>query len=115
VRIFVSNVQAAPLLAHVRETGRLAAVFSRPTTHRTLQLKGRDAQVVPVAVGDLAIVARYRDSLVAELDSIGLPPPLVRTLLDCPDEDIVGIRFTPAEAYSQTPGPDAGRALQVAT
>jgi hypothetical protein len=114
VRIFVSGVQAAPLLAHVRETGRLAAVFSRPTTHRTLQLKGRDAHVVPVAGDDLAIVARFRDTLVAELDLVGLAPPLIRTLLACPDQDIVGIRFTPIEAYSQTPGPDAGRALQVA-
>jgi hypothetical protein len=35
VRLFVSRLQAAPVLAHVRETGRLAAVFSRPSTHRT--------------------------------------------------------------------------------
>jgi hypothetical protein len=113
VRIFVSQDQAAPLLAHVRETGRLAAVFSRPSTHRTVQLKGADARVEPVTDADLAIVARYRDQLVAELEPIGLAPALIRALLACPHQDVVAIRFTPNEAYSQTPGPDAGRALQV--
>jgi hypothetical protein len=113
VRLFVSQVQAAPLLAHVRETGRLAAVFTRPSTHRTVQLKGADARAEPVSEADLAIVARYRDQLVAELEPLGLAPALVRALLTCPDQDVVAIRFTPNEAYSQTPGPDAGRALQV--
>jgi hypothetical protein len=113
VRIFVSQAAAAPLLAHVRETGRLAAVFSRPTTHRTLQLKGKDARLASVSAEQLAIAARCRDGLVAELDRIGFQPTLIRTLLACADEDIVAIRFTPLEAYSQTPGPDAGRALQV--
>jgi hypothetical protein len=106
-------VQVAPVLAHVRETGRIAAVFSRPSTHRTLQLKGRDARVEPVPPADLPIVARYRDAFVTELVAIGYAEELIRTLLDFPDDELVMLSFTPQEAYSQTPGPNAGRALQV--
>jgi hypothetical protein len=112
VSIFISSVQAAPLVAHVRETGRLAAVFSRPSTHRTLQLKGLDATVETVATGDLAVVARYRDAFVAELAPLGYAGQRIRTLLACADDDLVALRFTPTEAFSQTPGPDAGRSLQ---
>jgi hypothetical protein len=113
VHLFVSRVQVAPVLAHVRETGRIAAVFSRPSTHRTLQLKGRDARVEPVPPADLPIVARYRDAFVTELVALGYAEALIRTLLDFPDDELVMLSFTPQEAYSQTPGPNAGRALQV--
>lgn len=113
VHLFVSRVQLAPVLAHVRETGRIAAVFSRPSTHRTLQVKGRDARVEAAAAADLPIVARYRNSLASELGQLGFEPVLIHALLGVPDEDVVMISFTPEEAYSQTPGPNAGRALQV--
>ena len=33
----------------VRATRAVAVVFSQPTTHRTIQLKGTDAQVGPLA------------------------------------------------------------------
>lgn len=112
VSIFISSVQAAPLLAHVRATGRLAAVFSLPSTYRTLQLKGTDATVAAAGPDDVAIVARYRDAFVAELARLGYAEQLFRTLLSCPDEDLVALRFTPTGAFSQTPGPNAGRPLQ---
>lgn len=113
VQMFVSQVQIAPVLAHVRETGRIAAVFSSPATHRTLQLKGRDARIEPCAPEDRAIVARYREAFAAGLEPMGYPGALIRTLLAFPDEDLAVVSFTPLEAYSATPGPNAGRALQV--
>jgi hypothetical protein len=113
VHIFASQVQLAPVLAHVRETGRIAAVFSSPSTHRTLQLKGRDARIAPFAPEDMPIVRRYRETFIAGLEPLGYPRALIRTLLAFPDEDLVMLSFTPLEAYSQTPGPNAGRALQV--
>jgi hypothetical protein len=67
-----------------------------------------------VAPADLPIVSRYRDAFAAELAPLGYAPILVHTLLGFPDDELVMISFTPLEAYSQTPGPNAGRALQVA-
>jgi hypothetical protein len=112
VRVFVSLAQAAPLLAHVRATGRVAAVFSKPSNHRTLQLKGRNTTVEPLAAGDAAVIERYRDAFVAELRQQGYAPALARALHTAAFADMAALRFTPVEAYSQTPGPDAGRALQ---
>ncbi|TFW34008.1 hypothetical protein [Massilia horti] len=115
VRMLVSSSHAAQVLAHVRATGVLAAVFSEPSTYRTVQLKGVDATVEPATPEDLAAVAACRAGFVAELEPLGYAPDMVRALLGCPDADIVAVRFTPSAAFSQTPGPDAGRALGVAS
>ena len=37
---------------------------------------------------------------------------MVRTLLSCPPEELVALSFCPSEAYSQTPGPNAGKRLE---
>jgi hypothetical protein len=112
VTLFLSATQAARLLADIRDNGAIAVVFSQPSTHRTVQLKGRDARIVGIADTDLDIVERYRDAFVAELQPLGFDAALIRTLLSYPPQDIVAVAFTPAEAFSQTPGPHAGEPLK---
>lgn len=112
VRILVSAKQATQLLEDVHRSGAMAVVFSKPSTHRTLQLKGRDAARCEADADDLLAVARYRDAFIAETSALGHPAHLIGAMLDCPDEDIVAIRFTPDAAFSQTPGPQAGQALK---
>jgi len=111
VTVFVSALQARQVLQRIRENGAVAAVFTEPSTHRTVQVKGRDAQEVLLDAGDLALVAANRDAFARALQQLGFAWALGATLLACPSDDIVGIRFTPAEAYSQTPGPRAGEPL----
>lgn len=113
VRIMVSEKQAADVLAHVAQRGALAVVFSEPSTHRTVQLKGQDASVEKVVAADLQAVARYRASFVQELVPLGYDPKLIHALLACPDADLAVLAFTPNAAFSQTPGPNAGQALLV--
>lgn len=113
VRIALCGTQAAAVLADIRKSGRIAAVFSCPPTHRTVQLKGKDAVVEPGTAEDIATVARYRDMFVAVLDPLGFEARMIRTLLAFPDSDVVAVSFTPDEAYSQTPGPNAGSPLKV--
>ncbi|RJG06120.1 hypothetical protein D3870_08985 [Noviherbaspirillum cavernae] len=115
VTVFVSATQASALLADVRSNGVIAVVFSKPTTHRTVQIKGTDAQVTGLIDGDLQCVDRYRIDFATEVAPLGFGGPLIRTLLACPAADIVALRFTPSEAYSQTPGPRAGEPLKAAT
>jgi hypothetical protein len=110
--VMVSKAQAAALLADVQCNGRLALVCSQPSTHRTIQIKGDDAQVLAPDADDLRAVAMHRNAFVAEVVPLGFAEPLVRLLLTCPEQDIVAIRFTPNAAFNQTPGPRAGAVLQ---
>lgn len=112
VTVFVSASQAAPVIDCIRANGAIAAVFSRPSTHQTVQLKGRDAAIVGLQPDDLQRIAEYRLAFVGQLVPRGYPEQLIRTLFSYPPSDIVGLRFTPTEAFSQTPGPRAGERLR---
>ena len=112
IRVFLSGAQAADLLRDVGQSRALAVVFSDPPTHRTIQIKGRDARVERLAPGDPAVVAAYRTAFVACLRPLGFTEPMVRALLDCPDADLVAVAFTPEAAFNQTPGAQAGTPLQ---
>lgn len=111
VTVFVSASQAETLLADIRGNGAIAVVFSLPSTHRTIQLKGKDTMVEPLLAGDLPIVEAYRDAFVEVLENFGYDPRLIRTFLACAPDDIVGLCFTPNAAFTQTPGPNAGEPL----
>lgn len=113
ITILLSASQAFTLLGHVRQRGVLAASFSEPATYRTVQIKANDALVRPVNSADIEHVARYRASHARELGQLGYNPALILALLQCPNDDLAAISFTPAAAFSQTPGPNAGQVLLV--
>jgi hypothetical protein len=111
VTIFLSAEQSRGLLSDIRENGAVAAVFSLPSTHRTVQFKGTDATVGALSEGDLELVASYRDAFVSHLVSLRYNEATMRTLVTCPDEELVSLTFSPCSAFSQTPGPAAGAPL----
>ena len=112
VTIFVAATSARVLLEDVRRSGRIAVVFTEPSTHRTIQLKGKDAGIVPAVAADQGIVAAYTEAMVSVLARVGREEPVVRALLSYPREELRAIAFTPAAAFTQTPGPRAGTPLK---
>lgn len=115
VTLLFAGTPAAALLDDIRRSGALAVVFSQPSTHRTLQLKGDDARIVPVAAADRALCQRYIEIFVDGLTQLGYPGEVLRALLDHDPDDLVAVQFTPASAFSQTPGPGAGEPLPPAS
>lgn len=112
VTVLVSRSQAAPVLAGVAANGMLAAVFNEPESHRTVQLKGRDACVEMATAEDEAALVPYAADFSGRLAVFRVPEAYVRTLVSCAPGDLVAISFTPSEAYGQTPGPRAGMRLE---
>ena len=86
-------------------------VFSEPTTHRTLQVKGDDALPGPLEHGDWPQVAAHVEAAVAELASLGYPETWVRKIFESTPNQVQAICFTPMSAFAQTPGPRAGEPL----
>ena len=111
VTVFVSAGRAVVVLRDVRASGRLAVVFSRPSTHQTLQLKSIDARVVPLEDGDRAIMSAYAAEFREELIAIGHPDPFAAMLQRFLPDDAVAVRFGIVAAFDQTPGPHAGQRL----
>src|SRR6476620_5995618 len=65
--LLFAETASAALLEDVRRTGTIAVVFSRPADHRTLQLKGKDALIVPVEAGDAELSSRQIEIFVEGL------------------------------------------------
>jgi hypothetical protein len=115
VTVFLSVQRAEPLLKDLRAGSAVAVVFTRPTTHQTIQLKGRDAAIVPLADGDRALMRAYGAGFVEEIRAIGYRDPFASAMMMAVAEEAVGVRFTPAAAFDQTPGPKAGQRLDGGT
>ena len=114
VALYLARSKSEALIEAVRATQSVAAGFSLPSSHRTVQLKGVDAEVGPPAAGDLTSVGRYIEAFAAELEPLGYNAGLARALLWLDAQDLVVLSFTPSAAFSQTPGPGAGAPLRPA-
>lgn len=111
VTVFLPVRRAAAVLDNVRANQAIAVVFSQPSTHQTIQLKGCDASVGPLLPGDHAVMADYLESFAAELLEIGHAEEFARCVGSDGSDDIAAVTFTPTAAFQQTPGPGAGRQL----
>ena len=111
VTVFLLASQSATLRRDLRETGAIAAVFSQPSTHRTIQIKGSDATLGAIEPGDMELIDANAAAALADLVLSGFPESFARTLFAYDAPDLVAIGFTPSTAFVQTPGPQAGRRL----
>lgn len=115
ITIFLSRTQAAAVLADVAASGAIAVVFTDPPTHRTIQLKGKDAKIIDPEEQAWAIVKKHNEEFAQSLLTIGFSREFTHGLLACPDSGLTAISFSPTAAFSQTPGPKAGESLRPGT
>jgi hypothetical protein len=111
VTLLLRRSQAAALLADIERSGAVAAVFSQPSTHHTLQIKSAGAVVHAPEAVDAAALARYVEAFHRELAPLGYTAAWTRALLGHAPADLVAVSFTPQAIFSQTPGPRAGERL----
>ncbi|HET9644621.1 MAG TPA: hypothetical protein VFP68_15005, partial [Burkholderiaceae bacterium] len=96
----------------IARNGLVAACFSRPSTHQTVQLKGRDARPALATPHDVAIARRCLDLLIDDLLPLGFERRMLEAFFWGDPADLIAIRFTPDAAFAQTPGPGAGAVLR---
>lgn len=110
VTLLMPRARSEPVLADLRDNGRIAVVFTEPTSNRTLQLKGGDAEVAPCRAADAELAERYAQGFAAEIGQLGFESVVARAILGH-GEELVAVHFTVAAAFEQTPGPGAGEPL----
>jgi len=111
VTVFVVAARAETLLRDLRAGRPISAVFTRPSTHETIQLKGIEATVASAAKGDAELLRSAQKAITAELLPLGHDPRFVAAALPVNAAAMAAITFSPAAAFTQTPGPGAGRRL----
>ena len=112
VTVFLAIAQSEKVLRDLRAGGGIAVVFSRPTTHETLQLKGAGADIAPLADGDREAMRTYGRSFRDEVGAVGFQEPFGTAIMSGAEAEAVAVTFTPTAAFVQTPGPAAGQPLR---
>ena len=111
VTVLVEPGRAGSLLDDIAANGMIAAVFSQPSTHQTIQLKGTDARLVRVTAADRAAAQQHLRTWSEDLERIGFDTPFAAALHGGTG-GLAAIRFTPTATFQQTPGPAAGQPLE---
>lgn len=111
LELILNEPQSVTLLQDIDRTQTVAVVFSEPTTHRTLQMKGRDARIITADQQDMALAARSTEAFAVEIGKLGYSKVFTNRLMSCVETGLMVVRFTPQEIYQQTPGPEAGKRL----
>jgi hypothetical protein len=112
VRVLVRRTGAGAALAALAAGAGIAATFSRPYDHRSIQLKAGRATVEAADAADLASAARQLRAFREVLGGVGYPASFTVPFTDHDPADLVALVFVPEEAFVQTPGPGAGSALR---
>ncbi len=111
LRIALVRSQSVDLLRDLQKSGAIAVVFTEPSTHRTLQIKGTDAREVTPEPADIACLEHTRTAFTAEIGKLGFDAAFTARLFHVAPDDLVLLAFTPLTVFQQTPGPQAGELL----
>jgi hypothetical protein len=110
-RILMARRANEALLQAFEAGSGIAATFSRPVDHRSIQLKASAARIVPVRAGDDTLLAAQCAGMTRELLEVGYSQTFALGYCAFTLADIVAVAFEPEQAFVQTPGPGAGSRL----
>jgi hypothetical protein len=111
-RVVLRKSSNPKLLKALADGARFAVTFTQPSTHRSIQLKAPSARIVDTNVGDAPAALAQTSDFRRDLMDVGYSESFARTYCGFEPHDLLTITFAPEQAFVQTPGPNAGSALQ---
>ncbi|MGE5347387.1 MAG: pyridoxamine 5'-phosphate oxidase family protein [Acidithiobacillales bacterium] len=106
--VYVPETAGAEALRNIAENGRVAAVFEKPMTHKTVQVKGRCVAMRPAGESDRAAVDGWAERFAEDVIAVGVPIPQARRLRRWPCR---AVTLEVTDVFEQSPGPHAGERL----
>lgn len=111
VRLLLERPANQALIKAVSLGAGVAATFSLPSTHRSIQLKADTASIDEPAAEDIAALDRQLAAFASQLVGTGLDAAFATTYCSYAPDAIAAIVLEPTSAFVQTPGPGAGAAI----
>lgn len=113
LRIVVRPSQCPEFLYDIRENAAIAFACSQVDSHRSLQIKSRNAKITAIDSGDIGEVVAQTSAFIETVVSFDhLPEAMLRAYTHFELHDLAAISFSPDEIFTQTPGPGAGARLR---
>lgn len=115
ITLLLARRQNETFVQDAQEQQQLAVVFCLPSTERALQIKGTAVRIEAVHAGDVALVHAHNAAFTAQITPKGYSAEFAACYhqLDCIDE-LFALSFAPQAVFEQTPGPQAGQAMNAA-
>jgi hypothetical protein len=104
--VFLPAAVSPPSLANLRDNGQMAVSLVRPSDHRALQIKGVWLGERRTTDDDRALLNRYRDAMLGEMSTVGVPRSIWARLAWWP---ALALRMEVRDTFVGTPGPSAGQ------
>jgi hypothetical protein len=95
-------------LRNIEDNGQVAITLTRPSDHKSVQVKGRALRVRQGNEADREIQTIHRAALVEQFAGIGVPRATTRRLVWWPS---VAVEVEVSEVFAQTPGPGSGERI----
>jgi len=111
VRVVFRDPPNAALHRAIASGAPVAATFTRPSTHRSIQLKAPRAELVRSAPPDGPSAILQTRAFADELVRAGYPARFAAAYTRFEPHELAAFAFLPENAFVQTPGPSAGSAL----
>lgn len=108
--VFLPAFGAKIALANLEDNGQVAATFARPMDHRALQIKGQCLSVHETSEAERVTQDRYFAAFAESLHLLGQQEALLHRVRYFPS---YAVTFTIDSMFEQTPGPGAGRGVDV--
>jgi hypothetical protein len=109
--VFLPAAVSPPTMANLRDNGQLTVSLVRPSDHRALQIKGVWLGERRTTDDDRAFLLRYRDKMLGEMSTVGVPRSIWARLSWWP---AIALRMEVRDTFVGTPGPSAGRRCEPA-
>jgi len=111
LRLVMSREANTALLAAATRSGVIAATFSQPGSHRSIQFKGGLACAEAAQSEDIRRAAEQTDAFCRTLVRASYSGTLASAYCAYDPAGLAALSFSPRDAFLQTPGPGAGSAL----
>jgi flavin reductase (DIM6/NTAB) family NADH-FMN oxidoreductase RutF len=108
LRVCLSATPDSRTLANLRANGEIAITFTRPTTYRSVQIKGTVRELAEPTAEELARTERHLAAFVDEAAQVGVPRAICERFAEPP---FIAVTIAIGELYDQTPGARAGAPL----
>jgi hypothetical protein len=108
--LLVNGALAGRMRANLEDNGHVAIIFSRIADHRAIQLKGTLRSMREGGAHEGAVQQRYLAAFGEQTAPVGLPRAVIRNIHVTP---CLALDITIEALFLQTPGPEAGRRLEV--